>query len=240
MIGNFQGEISNHWKTCIMNKTCRVFALLPMKAHSERVKEKNIRLFGDRPLYAHTLLALDGVGEIGEIIINTDSERLASEAPVWSPKVRIHWRPPELCGDFVSMNKIIAYDLEHSRGEIYVQTHATNPLITSATYSAALAFRGHPECDSLFSVNRFQSRFYDAEGRPVNHDPTQLLRTQDLPSIYEENSCLYVFTKSSFAATSARIGKKPWLFATPRLASVDIDDEETWRMAEAIWRQGQP
>jgi CMP-N-acetylneuraminic acid synthetase len=60
------------------------------------------------------------------------------------------------------------------------------------------------------------------------------LRTQELPPYFEENSNLYLFTAASFAATNARIGQRPLLFETPRLESVDIDDEEGWRLAEIL------
>ena len=63
---------------------------------------------------------------------------------------------------------------------------------------------------------------------------TRLLRTQDLPPLYEENSNLYLFTRTSFAATGARIGAKPAIFVTPRLESWDIDDEEGFMVAELV------
>jgi CMP-N-acetylneuraminic acid synthetase len=68
----------------------------------------------------------------------------------------------------------------------------------------------------------------------VNHDPQNLVRTQDLPPYFEENSNLYLFTAESFAATRARVGRRPLLFETPRLESADIDDEDGWRMAESL------
>ena len=88
--------------------------------------------------------------------------------------------------------------------------------------------------DSIFSVDKFQTRFYRADGNPVNHDPNNLIRTQDLDPFYAENSNLYIFSSESFASTKARIGKKPFLFETPRLESGDIDDQIDWLKAEAI------
>ncbi|OGV46898.1 MAG: hypothetical protein A2X46_15955 [Lentisphaerae bacterium GWF2_57_35] len=213
----------------------KIVALLPMKAHSERLADKNIRPFCGRPLYHHTLHALAAMTEVDEIVVDTDSELISMEAPILSPKVRIIERPVELRGDFVSMNRIIEHDLSRTDGSIFLQTHSTNPLIRSGTYALALrCFREAEGQDSLFSVNRYQSRFYDADMRPMNHQPGHLIRTQDLPPMFEENSCIYIFTKESFARSGARLGKSPRLFVTPRLESVDIDDEESWRLAELI------
>ncbi len=92
--------------------------------------------------------------------------------------------------------------------------------------------------DSLFTVNRMQTRFYREDGSAVNHDPNVLLRTQDLEPWLEENSCLYLFTRESFARTGARIGAAPMMYETPKLESVDIDEPEDWIMAEALARYG--
>jgi CMP-N-acetylneuraminic acid synthetase len=117
-------------------------------------------------------------------------------------------------------------------------THTTNPLLGAGTITRAIeafaAERAAGRADSLFTVNRFQTRFYDAAGQAINHDPANLVRTQDLEPWFEENSNLYLFTRESFAKTKARIGARPMMFETPRTESMDIDDLEGWHMAEAL------
>jgi CMP-N-acetylneuraminic acid synthetase len=83
-------------------------------------------------------------------------------------------------------------------------------------------------------VNKIQTRFYREDLSPVNHDPDNLIRTQDLEPWYEENSNLYCFNRESFAATGARIGRRPTMFETPHLESADIDDATGWHLAEII------
>ena len=84
-------------------------------------------------------------------------------------------------------------------------------------------------------MTRWQTRLYDADGTPINHDPDVLLRTQDLPPVYEENSNLYLFTADQIAA-GRRIGKRPILFEIDPLEAVDIDDEADFVLAEALDR----
>ena len=214
----------------------KVTAFVPIKEHSERVKDKNLREFCGKPLYHHVLAALERTYAVDEIIVNTDSVRIAAEAPKLFRKVKIHERPKVLCGDMVSTNKIFAYDIGKAPSDIYLQTHATNPLIKPETFASALKkfVEDEENHDSLFSVNEYHSRFYDATLKPINHDPVNLIRTQDLQPVYEENSCLYVFTAESFAQTNARIGRKPILFPTPPIESIDIDDNISWRIAELL------
>jgi CMP-N-acetylneuraminic acid synthetase len=218
-----------------------VVALLPLKAHSERVKGKNFRLFNGKPLFRWMLDTLLALEEIDLVVINTDARALLAENGLKdSPRVLIRDRKPEICGDFVSMNLIIADDLEAVPADCYLMTHVTNPLLGPATVRAALErFRASAkagEADSLFTVNHFQTRFYRADGSPVNHDPDNLVRTQDLEPWFEENSNLYIFTRESFAQTRARIGRKPAMFATPKLESLDIDTQQDWDLAETVSR----
>ena len=214
----------------------KVTALVPIKDHSERVNGKNFRDFCGKPLYYHIILTLDRAYAVDEIVIDTDSPRVVAEAPILSRKVRVVERPAELCGDHVSTNRIFEYDLSQTEADIYIQTHTTNPLLKAETIAKAIAefISIEDEYDSLFGVNKYQSRFYMYDGTPVNHDPENLIRTQDLKPMYEENSCLYVFTKESFKKNSRRIGVKPFMFVTSPIESIDIDDEFSFRIAELL------
>jgi CMP-N-acetylneuraminic acid synthetase len=214
-------------------------ALLPMKAHSARVSGKNFRYFAGKPLFRWILDSLLAVPEIERVIINTDARSiLADNGLVDTARVLIRDRKPEICGDFVSMNLVLADDLAAIESESYLMTHTTNPLLSSASIAQALAaYRSAVaagQADSLFTVNKFQTRFYRADGSAVNHDPKNLIRTQDLEPWFEENSNLYLFNRASFAATKARIGLKPTMFETPRIESADIDDQEGWDIAETL------
>lgn len=219
----------------------RCVALLPMKAHSARVSGKNFRPFAGKPLFRWILDTLLKVNEIEKVIINTDARKILEiNGLVDSDRVIIRDRKSELCGDFISMNSVLADDVAAVNSQSYLMTHTTNPLLRRGTIEGAfLAYtkgREGGDCDSLFTVNRFQTRFYRADGSAVNHDPRKLIRTQDLEPWFEENSNLYLFTQESFAATGARIGKMPIMFETPRIEAADIDDQEGWDIAETIAR----
>lgn len=216
-----------------------------MKAHSARVKAKNFRNIAGKPLFRWILEAMLDVDRIDQIVINTDARDILAEAglteDVWGDRVLIRDRKPELCGDFVSMNLVLEDDIQHVASDHYFMTHTTNPLLTSQTIETMLDeyLRNYRDgsADSLFTVNRLQTRFYRSDGSPINHDPDNLIRTQDLDPYLEENSVGYFFTRESFAETSARIGKKPAMYATPRLESVDIDEPSDWFIAESLLRR---
>jgi CMP-N-acetylneuraminic acid synthetase len=214
----------------------RVIALMPMKGESERVPNKNMRDFNGQPLCSVMLDKLVGSDLIDQVLVNTDSNQIKNFIESRYDKVNVIERPAELIGHDVSMNKIIDHDISQSPADVYLQTHSTNPLLRLETITAAIEkfIENKSKKDSLFSVTRFQTRFYKENGKALNHDPEMLIKTQDLPVLYEENSCIYIFTKEAFEKNKRRIGDKPILFEINQLEAVDIDVEEEFVLAEKL------
>jgi CMP-N-acetylneuraminic acid synthetase len=220
----------------------KVTALLPMKGHSERVSNKNIRDFCGSPLYHVIMKSLLDSQYISKIVINTDSAVIKEDAmKSFKDDVIIHDRPESICGDFVSMNEIINYDIGLLSGEHFLQTHSTNPILKTDTIDRAIEryFEVlNDGYDSLFSVTRLQTRLYDKNGVPINHNPKELLRTQDLPPVFEENSCIYIFSRRSFLGNERRrIGKRPLMFEVLPKEAWDIDEEIDFEIAEFLYRK---
>jgi len=215
-------------------------ALLPMKGTSERVPNKNMKDFNGKPLYHAIMDTLLRSKYIEKVVINTDSEIIAKDAKKnFGDNVIIIDRPKEIQGGDVSMNVIINYDLSQLYGEHFLQTHSTNPMLRVETLDKAIEtyFENLEKYDSLFSVTRVQTRFYDKNANPINHNPEELLRTQDLEPLYEENSNFYIFSKESFKdAGNKRIGLKPYIFEVNKLEAVDIDEPEDFILAEILYQ----
>jgi CMP-N-acetylneuraminic acid synthetase len=135
------------------------------------------------------------------------------------------------------MNDVLASTVGRVEGDLFLQTHSTNPLLRSETIDRAIAaFIDDNEHDSLFSVTPLQARLWDRLGEPINHDPGELIRTQDLAPIFVENSCLYVFRRDTFATSGNRLGRAPLMFEIPASEAWDIDDEDDLAIAECLLR----
>ena len=215
-----------------------VTALIPIKGASERVPGKNLRSFCGQPLLYKVLEMLQQSPCVKQIVVNTDSDVVASLSSQWSKTV-IHERPAALCGHHIPMNNIIAHDIGLLGDGHYLQTHVTNPLLRKETVADAVAryFSSLNKHDSLFSVREMQTRFWRADGTPLNHDPSRLINTQDLEPIYEENSCVYIFSAESFKkAGNNRIGHHPLLYPIAQCESFDIDTEDDFHIAELAWK----
>ena len=209
-----------------------------MRHSSERVSGKNYREFAGKPLFHHIVQSLLGCAEIGQVVIDTDSELIRADAQTFFPGVTLLDRPEHLRDGLTPMNDVLINTTAMVRADYYLQTHSTNPLLTSVTISKAIKhfLTGLEDHDSLFSVTRMQSRFWDQHCRPVNHDPDQLIRTQDLPPIFEENSCLYLFSRKSLLKKGNRIGSAPLMFEIDPIESWDIDEEVDFQIAELLYQ----
>jgi CMP-N-acetylneuraminic acid synthetase len=213
-----------------------IAALVPMRHHSQRVVGKNYRQLAGKPLFHHILHSLLECPEISQVVVDTDSQAILEGLQQSFPNVMALERPEYLRGDRVSMNEILEYDTSQVQADFYLQTHSTNPLLRPATISRAIQtmLANIPEYDSLFSVTRLQVRLWDQFGHAINHDPSILLQTQDLPPVYEENSCLYIFTRSTLVQRHNRLGVNPLMFEIDASEAWDIDEELDFAITEFL------
>jgi CMP-N-acetylneuraminic acid synthetase len=217
----------------------KLIALVPMRHHSQRVPGKNYRDLAGKPLYQHIIETLLTVPEVDKIVVNTDSDPIMKGLRENFPLVTVINRPEHLRADDMPMNEILIHDTEQFPADFYLQTHSTNPLLKAETISEAIqTFNNkYPKFDSLFSVTRWQTRFYDKDGNAMNHNPKELIQTQDLPPMYEENSCMYIFTRENLITKRHRISDHPLMFEIPRLEAVDIDEESDFQIADVLMRR---
>ena len=222
-----------------MIKPESIVALVPMRHNSVRVPGKNYRPLAGKPLFHHILDTLLACAEISRVVVDTDSPTIMDSLRQDYPQVVILRRPEHLCADTIPMNEVLLHDTAQVAGELYLQTHSTNPLLKAATISRAIQqfLAGYPGCDSMFSVTRLQTRLWDQLTRPINHNPAILLQTQDLPPVYEENSCLYLFTRQNLLTRRNRLGERPLMFEIDADEAWDIDEEPDFAVTDFLMRQ---
>lgn len=219
-----------------------VIALLPIKYHSSRVPGKNYRLMNKKPLYWYVLNTLSKTN-VSRIIINIDNQHLANEIHEIFPKVEMYMRPDELKGDDVSTNLLFidmieSMKLNYNKNNTFLQTHITNPLVKVETYNEII--RSYFENvidgkhDTLFTAKRLQTRLYDKNGSALNHNPKELIPTQNLDPIYEENSCVYIFNYDTIKLHNHRVGNNPYIHEMSDFESQDIDYEFDFLVTEMM------
>ena len=215
-----------------------VVAIIPIKQKSERVENKNFRDFAGKPLFHHILYKLQESSLIKKIIINTDNIEIKNSIPECLTKVEVQGRPDHLLGHHISGSDIIKYVITKTDDEHFLQTHATNPLLSIKTIEKAINcyFDSMPAYDSLFTVDKILKRIYKPDGTAVNHKKNESLQTQYLDPLYSENSNMFIFSRKSFIENNYnRIGHNPFMFEMNYIESVDIDYIEDFVLASLIF-----
>ena len=209
-------------------------AFIPIKLSSERVPNKNFTLINNKPLFFYILNTLKSVKSVSQIVIDADDQAVVDEIKKYFDNLDIFIRNPKLLSPVESVNNIINSNLENFKNETVIQTHVTNPLLHPNTLKNALNEYATNK-KAIFSVNALQSRFYNSKLEAINHNPDELIPTQDLDIIYEENSNFYIFSKDQFIKNNnKRLGSESTPFVTNIYESIDIDNQEDLEIVKKI------
>jgi CMP-N-acetylneuraminic acid synthetase len=212
----------------------RIVALIPLRAGSQRVKNKNIRKVADRYLFEYIIETAREARFIDHIVVNTDISLLhkffAGES--W---LTLQKRAENLRGN-CDMNLVIASAISDIQADVVVQLHATSPLLKASSLDQAIAtFLGFgTKLDCLFSVTKQRKRYWNRHCNPINHKIGDVPTTQEVEPIYEENSAFYIFWRRAFERYSNRLGHTRSMYPIDFREAWDIDDENDLEVAHLL------
>lgn len=220
----------------------KIFVLVPCRAGSQRVKNKNTRPFAGSSLFEIKIRQLLNVPEVHQIIVSTDDSKVIDMAESFaSPKIVIKKREPYYAGDCTT-DELIEYfartlDLD---GHL-LWTHVTSPFVAQKTYSRAIKayFDNLGEFDSLMSTQCLSAFVWDEERKGVNYDFAKQgfwPRTQTINNLYAVDSGIFLIPFSLMKQTKNRVGAKPYYFTCNIIQGLDIDDEEGFKFTEILWK----
>ena len=226
----------------------RVCAIVPIKQLSTRVPGKNYRDFNGEPLMKIIINTLLQSNLITTLVVDTNS-KLVKEILTTNytdDRIIIYDRREHLWAGDTPTNVLlenVIYDLDLTH-DIFIQTHVTNPLLSVKTLDSCIHEFIEKErfgYDSLFTVKKIQTRLYTLENDidvvALNHNPDELIPTQDLKPLYEENSCVYIFKRDILVKRHHRIGYKPYMYLMDDIESSDIDTETDFTLTETLHKQ---
>ena len=210
----------------------KTVAMIPIKLNNQRLPGKNIKTFSDgTPLMQMIQESCLNAKTIDKVYIYCSSEDVR---PYVRPGVKFLKRPAWLDGDTANCNDIIREFMKEAPADIYVASHATGPFTQSASIDACVTEVMGGEYDSGFLANGMR-QFLWSKGTALNFDVQHFPRTQDLDPVYCETPGAYVFTKETFLKYDRRVGIKPYIHPVSEIESRDIDTEEDFRIADAIY-----
>lgn len=206
---------------------------IPIKANSERVPGKNLRMLNGKKLYEYICEHVKEADVFDDVYIDTNS----SEVAEYAEKMGFHVieREPELAKNTANGNDLLVYHFKkHPEYDYYFQLFATAPYMQPKTIKDCFNHLiASEEYDSCFTATENHS-FYWMAGNPLNYRPGILPRSQDMLPVIEETTGLYGITRESLEKYQCRIGRKPYIHAVSKFEAVDINTEEDFKVAEYV------
>jgi CMP-N-acetylneuraminic acid synthetase len=209
---------------------------IPIKANSQRVKNKNTRLLGSKRLFEYIVDTVVESGVFDNIYVDTDSELIKEYCK--KKDIGIINRIPSLLKDSANGNDLLDYWIGLKPNyDIYYQIHVTSPFNSLKTIQNCVNILKKGDHNSIFTAVKDYTWFW-FDDKPVNYDPKKLPRSQDAHPLVRETTCLYGIKKEEFIANRCRIGTKPYVYFVNQIEAIDIDNQIDFDMAEVIVKKG--
>lgn len=209
---------------------------IPIKANSERVPGKNLRMLNGKKLYQYICEHVKEADVFDDVFIDTNSKEIA----VYAKNMGFHVieRKEELAQNTANGNDLLVYHYEqYPDYDFYFQLFATAPYMQPNTIRECYSILTHSaDYDSCFTALENHG-FYWFAGTPINYRPGILPRSQDMMAVVEETTGLYGISNESLAKYRCRIGRKPYIHFVSKFEAVDINTEEDLKIAEFIGGQ---
>ena len=210
----------------------KTVAVVPMKLNNRRLPQKNTKPFTNgKPLCYYILSTLLEIPEIDDVYVYCSNPDIREFIPLG---VKYLKRSESLDQDTTKMNEVLKCFADDVPADIYVMTHTTAPFISAESISKGLKAVQCGEYDSSFAAKKLQD-FLWKDGQPFNYALDCIPRTQDLPPLYEETSGFYIYRREVMTEFGRRIGDKSYIVEVGEIESTDIDEEEDFMIADAIF-----
>ena len=220
----------------ISNKS--VVAVIPVRAGSRRLPNKNILPFGDSNLLVHKIRQLKSVPAIDSVVVFSDSDIMLQKAT--DEGVLTHKRALEFADDKTrSFNDVIVNVVSALKGDIIMWTPCVCPLLSPETYKRAIekyedSVIKNKANDSLISVRLFKEYLWD-DKKPINYSlQKEHVISQNLPDWYLVTNGIYMANKDFILQQRYFFGKNPYKFVVSKREAIDIDDAEDFAIAKAL------
>ena len=208
----------------------KIVSFVPIKLNNQRLPGKNLLPLNGHPLCEYIFNSINKIEEIDEKYVYCSDESIRKYMP---EGLKFLKRDKYLDGFQVKGLEIIDYFVRDVDADIYVLTHVTQPFTRSESIKKALAKVVSGEYDSAFSAVALQDYLW-MDGKPLNYDMKNIIRTQDLKPIYMETGAFFIFKKEVFTKLGQRIGQKPYICEIDQFEAVDIDTAEDFDIAETV------
>ena len=209
----------------------KIVAFLPVKGHSQRIENKNLKLLDGKPLFIHTLDKLVNSNFFDEVYLDTESEEIIDAASEIDCKILK--RDPSLASNKTNGNKLFENQIAQVDADIYVQILATSPFILIETIKNAINnITESNSYDSAVLVSKQKQYTWKNNKPEYNH--FDIPNSIDLEDVIIETMGLYIVKKDVAHKNKRRLGDNPLLIESTPIEAIDVNFPEDFHLAELI------
>lgn len=213
----------------------KIKALIPVRAGSQRVVNKNIRSFAGKSLLEIKIEQLKRIQEIDEVIVNSDCLEMLKLAE--DLDVTAVLRDEKYASNTIPMNEVWQHLAQVTDCDDIIYTNCTNPMVRDESYIESIkTYREMPkEFDSLTTVTKSQEYLW-SRNAAINYDPKNHPRSQDLPVYHSLNFAISIIPRSLMIKNKSILGNNFFHFVISNIESIDIDTMDDFLLAESVYR----
>lgn len=201
----------------------KILAVIPARAGSKGIPNKNIRIIGNHPLVYYSIRNAINSRYITDIIVSTDSPEVKIIASQMG--VNVKWRDKRLCGDAITLDSVIADAIPDGNWDYIITMQPTSPTLNVTTLDDAIEYAIKKDLDTVISaINSPHLSWGEKDGEKVPNYKERLNR-QYLPAYYVETGA-FVISKAGVVNKNTRIGPKVDVYELPEEEAVDVDTFE--------------
>lgn len=212
----------------------KIVSIIPIKLNNQRLPGKNTMMLDGRPLCDYLFETISNVDIIDEKYVYCSDETIIPYiAPYHNKGLVYKKRDKYLDGSLVKGLEIIDHFVRDIYSDIYVLVHVTQPFIKRSSLEKSIQMVAEGHYDSAFSAVALQDYMW-MNGKPLNYNVKDIVRTQDLEPIYKETGAFFVFKREVFTELGQRIGEHPFICETSQFEAIDIDTADDFEFAQAV------
>ena len=215
-------------------KKGKLIVVVPVRAGSQRVKDKNIKPFANSNLLKIKLETLKRVPSIDKIIVNSDSNEMLDIALECG--VSTHKRKEYFASSECNNSEYFQHIAEVTDSDYIMYSPVTAPLISKETYFSCIDKFMNSDIDNLVTVSDVKHHMW-LDGKPLNYNPKDAPNSQDLPDIVSINYAACIIGKEDMINHRNIVTDKPYFYKLDEIESIDIDTEFDFMVAEYVYKR---
>lgn len=229
----------------IKEKDFNILGLIPARGGSKGVKRKNIKLLNGKPLIVYSIEEALKSTYINKIVVSTDDPEIANISIKYKAEIPFI-RPKKLAKDHtpdfpVIEHALLWFDNHNWKVDYIVFLRPTNPFRTASEIDKAIEKILGTDFDSVRGISKavyspyWMKRIVGNRLIPFIETGYEGTRRQDLPDVYQGNGTVEVIKRKTILEKKSMYGEKIGFILMDDIATVDIDSEINFKIAEVLY-----